>query len=607
MNGSGPDQDIASVVKEQTDIVKIIGEYVDLKRSGARYLGLCPFHGENTPSFSVNGAQQFYYCFGCGASGDVFSFLMSYHHIDFMQALKMLADRLHIVLPQYQSSSGSKKKEEMRERLFTVTKKAFSIYQQFLREDPRAEAARKYIVDRGISEGLRDSFALGYAPSPESAGWNFLTAKLSGAERELAEEVGLVRKNKGGGYFDGFLDRILFPICDEQGRVSGMGGRILGEGQPKYKNSSESAIFTKGHLLLGLYQQQREIRRQRRALVVEGNFDMLSLVEHGCANVVAPQGTALTPYQVRLLKKYADEAILLFDGDSAGIQATVRAVPLFLAEDMATRIVVLPQGHDPDTYIREHGRDALQKLIGSAMELPEFMLQYLMDLHGLSFEGKRKIAQELKSLVEVTSSTVERSVIMAHFAGKLGLSTEQLEAGMQTDVMVPEPVEVQKERKERRSSEKVVLTAAQKRLVEFMVLNPAHFGALDSAGLREVIEGSAGEIIYLQVRALLARESDVQPEDILSALPEGPERRIVSDMLLTIWQKQGTEVGEESICHELAELCEWLAVKKLEIRSRQLDEEIGHAQKENNGEALLAALEEKQKLERELHKQRESV
>lgn len=591
-------QDITAVVKEQTDIVKIIGEYVELKRSGVRYLGLCPFHGEKTPSFSVHSAQQFFYCFGCAESGDVFSFLMKYHNIDFPEALKLLADRLNIELPKKNISQREREQEEKRRRMYEVSLKAARIYQKHLLDRSKSEAAHIYLDSRGITEKVRTRFGLGYAPAKEQAGWEFLGRQLSVEEAGIAEEVGLLVKNDRGGRYDRFRDRILFPIYDVRGRVCGFGGRIVGEGQPKYMNSPESPVYNKSRNLLGLYQQADEIRQKRQVVIVEGNFDMISLVEHGLPNVVAPLGTALTSSQVRLLVKYADEAILLFDGDEAGVKAAMRAAPLFLAEQMHARVALLPQEDDPDTYVRREGVKKLEVLLDSAEELPEFVLGQLIDQYGLSLEGKSRIAEEIKPLLSASSSSLQRSVIAAHFAEKLGIAAEQLEASIQSEGNRERVRQPNIESKRLQEKDNQPLSVAQRRLVEFMVLHLQYFETLDGKNIRRLLQGGMGEIIYLQIKGMKVENKDAQPEEILQALPEGEERKLVADILLKAAQVSMSGKPEE----ELSEVLGWLELQDLRQRSKVLNGEIEKAQRQDDFAALVNFLEEKRKVEIEMEK-----
>jgi DNA primase len=598
MGFSDTRQDITATVKEQTDIVKIIGEHVELKRSGVRYLGLCPFHGEKTPSFSVHGDQQFYYCFGCAESGDVFSFLMKYHNYDFPEALKFLADRLNIELPKKNVSWQEKEKELKRNQMYAVTEKAAKIYRKYLLDEKKGAAAREYLRERDIPEDIQARFGLGYAPAKEQVGWDFLARQLSAEETKTAIEVGLLVKKDRGGQYDKFRDRILFPIYDTRGRVCGFGGRIVGQDQPKYMNSPESPIFNKSRNLLGLYQQADEIRKTRKAVIVEGNFDMISLVQHGCGHVAAPLGTALTSAQIRLLAKYADEAILLFDGDEAGVKAAMRAAPLFLAEQMVARVALLPEGEDPDTYVRKFGLEKLNELLDSSAELAEFVLDQLINTHGLTLEGKSKIAEEVRPLVAAAVSPLQRSVVAAHFAEKLGVGADQLEAAVDSknnQGAVPQTAGLRKRQKEQATQP---LSPAQRRLVEFMILYIEFFNELEAKNIRKVLQGGIGEIVYLQIRKMLKEADETQPEEILQALPDGPERKLVADILINASQKPGaTEVKEE-----LQEVLGWLDLQGLRQRSHDLSVEIDKAQQEDDFTALGLLLQEKQKIDAEMQR-----
>lgn len=591
-------QDITATIKEQTDIVKIIGEHVDLKRSGVRYLGLCPFHGEKTPSFSVHGTQQFFYCFGCGESGDVFSFLMKYHNYDFPTALKTLADRLNIELPSRNISPQEKEKEKKREQMYAVTEKAAKIYSRYLQDVHKGKTARDYLLQRGISESVQKRFGVGYAAAKEQEGWDFLGSQLSAEEKKTATNVGLLVRKESGGHYDRFRDRILFPIYDSRGRICGFGGRIVGEGQPKYMNSPESPVFNKSRNLLGLHQQGDEIRKQRKVIIVEGNFDMISLVQHGCLNVVAPLGTALTAPQIRLLAKYSEEAILLFDGDEAGVQAAMRAAPLFLAEQMSARVALLPKGEDPDTYVQRNGLEELNLLLDSAVELAEFVFEQLVQLHTLSLEGKSRIAEELRPLLAASSSSLQRSVIAAHFAEKLGIRAEQLEDSVKGKNLRGETEAKEEKKKIAEQHYHQPLSSAQRRLIKFMVLHLQHFKDLDGKEIRRVLQGGIGEIIYLQIKKMLADDVDTQPEEVLQALPDGPERKLVAEILIDAGESFKTAELKE----ELQEILSWLERQLMRQRSDDLSMEIEKAQLRDDFTLLAQLLQEKQKLEVEMRK-----
>lgn len=593
-------EEIVARVKERADIVQIIGETVDLKKSGARYLGLCPFHGEKTPSFSVHSGQQFFHCFGCGESGDVLSYMMKYHNLDFPSALKELAARYSITLPEKSRSPEQEKQEKARKQMFDVSKKVSEIYSRYLHSSSHASAARQYLARRNIPESIQKTFGLGYAPSTDSEGWDYLSGQLSTYDREAALEAGLLVKKENGGTYDRFRDRVLFPISELSGRVCGFGGRIIGEGQPKYLNSPESPIYNKSRLLLGLYQQKDAIRHKNQAIIVEGNFDLISLVSNGCENVVAPLGTALTREQLRLLKRFADEVVLLFDGDVAGVKAAIRSVPFFLAEQISGRVALLPSGHDPDTFIQEKGLGAVEQLIADAESLPEFVFNQLVEEFGLTLNGKSKIVEELRPLVKAAASPLQRSVVVSHFAEQLGLSSQQLDDMLDKPDAPPLPEEPPFERPEPpvRIEDRVVpLTAQQKRLVNFMVLNPECLPKLESGGIRECLGGSIGEILFLQLKALRQHNDEMEPEELLSVLPEGAERKYVADLL---FDAPDVASDTEATVAEVEELVEWMSINTLKIASRKLLGEINKIATTSDFAKLQELLQEKQKIDRKL-------
>lgn len=591
--------DVAAQIKEQADIVQIIGECVALKRSGVRYLGLCPFHGEKTPSFSVHGGQQFYYCFGCGESGDVFNFMMKYYHLDFPGALKELAKRYHIEVPERRKSKEEERRAEKSEMLFAVNDKCAAIYGAYLREAPGGRMARDYLRKRGVEEDLQVKFRLGYAPATEAVGWNFLGDQLNGTELQTAIEAGLLVEKEKGGCYDRFRDRILFPIFDISGRVCGFGGRIVGEGQPKYLNSPESQVFNKGRLLLGLYQQKEFIRRQNHAILVEGNFDLISLVAHGCSHVVAPLGTALTREQLRLLKRFAEKVTLLFDGDTAGMKAAVRAVPLFLAEQIPGRVAFLPVGHDPDTFVREKGLAELNTLLDQALALPEFALAQMIERHGLTLDGKSRIIEELRPLVGAAASPLQRSLFLAHFSEKLGIAVGQLAANLERAPEQPsEPSTVMAKSSE---VERVLpMSMAQRQLVEFMILHPRCYSRLAEAGLRECLVGGVGEAIFLQFGSLLAGNPEVEPEELLTVLPEGAERGLVSELLLRAPVRPVED--DDAIADEiLAGFIDFLKKSQLKQSAAELMQRIHQAETAGDHRRLQELMVERDEITKKIH------
>lgn len=595
-------EEITAEIKERADIVQIIGEHVNLKRSGVRYLGICPFHHEKTPSFSVHAGQQFYHCFGCKESGDVFSFMMKYHNLDFQGALKALAQRYHIELPERKKSKKQQELDQRRELMFAVNKKAASCFRRCLLESEGSKKARHYLEKRGIRADLQERYQLGFAPSPDDVGWNFLGSQFDNRERDLAIALGLLAQKQHRGTYDRFRNRIIFPIYDSRGRVAGFGGRILGNENPKYLNSPESIIYNKSRLLFGLFHQRDAIRNQRRAVLVEGNFDLLSLISYGFDPVVAPLGTALTREQVRKLKPLVDEVVLLFDGDEAGVKAVERSVSLFLAEQVSGRVVVLPPEHDPDTFVREHGIGALNKLIEQAETLPEFVLDRLVARYGLTLDGKGKIIEDLRPLMSAAVSPLQRSVWASHFAKILGVDPEVILAQSPKAAVAQMPTEPQSAASSQPARLKP-LSGPLKAIVTFMVLHPEHLPLLEEDGLADVLSGTIGEVIFLQLGILRDQQrSELYPEDLLTVLPEGEERSLVASLLFHAPEYDKSGQVEENDMSELEEMREWLKMFGLRKRSDQLMTDINEAQKNNDFNAISELMQQKMKIDSELKK-----
>jgi len=598
MAGFDSGEDVVARVKEQADIVRIIGEHVSLKKSGARYLGCCPFHSEKTPSFSVHPAKQFYYCFGCGESGDVFSFLMKYNNLDFPAALKELARRYGIQLPDRPLSKEQSRRASLRKQMLELNARVAAIYRNTLLSSSIGQPARRYLTRRGLSEKIGERFQIGYAPGVEQSGWNFLGNQLSTGERNLAEKLGLLVKKEKGGFYDRFRDRVMFPIMDASGGVIGFGGRIVGDGQPKYMNSPESPLFNKSRSLFGQYQTRDACRQKKQAILVEGNFDLISLVDAGLENVVAPLGTAVTREQLALLKRSCTEGVLLFDGDAAGIKAAFRSASLFLAEELNGRVALLPAGHDPDSYVREFGVQECKELIHKASPLPEFVFEQLVKEFGLTLDGKRAIVAELQPLINSAASPLQRSVVLSHFAEKLGLPLEDLKEIVKTQQKTkPFSDDTQKQ-----ADRLQPVSPAQKRLIQFMVLNPMSFHELEESGIRECLSGTVGEILFLQLRKGLAENPKLQPEDLLTLLPAGAERGMVADLLVNAAKKTvaAAAVSVKDSEAERTELLEWIRCEALKKRSTALASQIQKVQGEGDFQRLQELIAKKVDVDKQL-------
>jgi DNA primase len=357
--------DFIDRLREQTDIVEVIGQYVSLKKRGKNWVGLCPFHSERTASFTVTHEKNFYKCFGCGAAGDVYTFLMEHQKLTFMQAVELLAERLGIQVPKIDISQ---KEDAEREKLFYANIFAAEYYHRLLVSEDEGRAALDYLMGRGLDHSLIENFQLGWAPRSRDSLKK--TALQHGIEEQTLVDAGLLYPTEEGEEsYDRFRARVLFPIRDIRGRTIGFGGRVLEEEhQPKYLNSPETALFHKGEILFGLDKARGTISRESKAIVVEGYMDLLSLHQHGLENVVAPLGTALTSDQARLLGRYAREVFLLYDADPAGLKATFRGGDELLGAGVNVRVITLPKGMDPDDFMRQKGLQAFHKLLEKASD-----------------------------------------------------------------------------------------------------------------------------------------------------------------------------------------------------------------------------------------------
>jgi len=412
MGGFVPDETVREVL-QRTDLVRLVGESVPLRKAGARFVGLCPFHAEKTPSFSVNAEQGFYYCFGCHAGGDAISFLRELHGLNFREALEQLAARAGIVLPEPDAGVDERtaraKAQERSERARIL--EANALAQAFFRVTYGQEAgaaARAYVARRELTNETVERFGIGAAP----AGWDALLLHLrrNGVPAEVIERSGLVSRREGGGTYDRFRARLTFPVLDVAGKVLGFSARVLdgADTGPKYVNSPESPVFQKGHTLFGLYQARRALRAARRAVIVEGNVDVVMLSQAGIESVVAPMGTALTEAHVLALKRFVDDVDLIFDGDDAGRAAARKALELALKSGLGGRIVLLPQGEDPDSLVRKGGPDALAQLTRKAPALSEFFVTAALSQYDGSVPSKTRVIEAVKPLFEWLTSDVER-------------------------------------------------------------------------------------------------------------------------------------------------------------------------------------------------------
>ncbi|MBP5304534.1 MAG: DNA primase, partial [Lachnospiraceae bacterium] len=355
-----PDE-IIEEVRQKNNIVDIVGSYVKLKKTGSNYMGLCPFHNEKSGSFSVSESRQMYHCFGCGVSGNVFTFLMEYENYTFVEALKVLAEKAGVTLPEREETAESRRRADERNAILEINKEAATYYYYNLRSEG-AKVAQNYLLGRKLTPETIKSFGLGFSGKGGGELYNYLKGK--GYKDEILKESGLFTFDEARGVYDKFWNRVMFPIFDVNNRVIGFGGRVMGDGKPKYLNSPETKVFDKSRNLYGLNKARQS--REKYMLCCEGYMDVISMHQAGFTNAVASLGTALTGLQASLLKRYTDTVILTYDSDEAGVKAALRAIPIFREAGITTKVLNLKPHKDPDEFLKNEGVDAFRKRIEEA-------------------------------------------------------------------------------------------------------------------------------------------------------------------------------------------------------------------------------------------------
>ena len=424
----------------RVDIVDVIDRHVKLKKAGANMVACCPFHSEKSPSFTVSQTKQFYHCFGCGAHGTAVGFLMEYSGLGYVEAIKDLAQIVGMTVPEERVGEQPQRRRsegEDGEDLYEIMLTAAQFYRSALKNAPRAI---DYLKKRGLSGEIAKRFGVGYAPE----GWQNLERAFPNYQSGTLTTVGLVKQSDEGRRYDIFRDRIMFPIVDVRGNVIGFGGRVLDTGEPKYLNSPETPLFEKGRELYGLYQARRAIRDAGRVIVVEGYMDVVALAQHGVEYAVATLGTATTPIHVQKLLRQTDEIVYCFDGDNAGRRAAWRALENSLgqlADGKEVRFLFLPQGDDPDSYVRKHGKETFEKVLGEAIPLSKFLLSELSShVDRNTHEGRAKLLQEAKPLVRQIAAPMLSLMLRKQLAEVTGITQQELDREFQiksTPMAVP--------------------------------------------------------------------------------------------------------------------------------------------------------------------------
>ncbi len=554
-------QEILEEVRVQNDIVDVISEYLPLKQKGTSYFGLCPFHNEKTPSFSVSSERQFYYCFGCGAAGNVYTFIMQMENDTFPEAVKRLADRVHITLPQPQYTQQAKEQELQRQRLFDLHKKAGRFFYEKLHE-PVGEQARAYLQKRQMNDNIQKKFGIGYAPKGQQELYQYLQ-KQGFSQQELQKSGLIIERKEEKGYFDRFRNRLMFPILDIQGRVIGFGGRILSQGEPKYLNSPETLLFNKSKNLYGLNFAKNT--RKREIILVEGYMDMISLYQAGFRNVAASLGTAFNQEHAKVLKKYADSVILLYDSDDAGTMAAQRAIPILTQNGFYVKVLQVPNGKDPDEFIKQSGAKAFSRLLANAQHYITFQIQCLKKQYDLTQpQQKVEFTTKTANILSKLDNDIERNVYTNEISNMTGISQQAIENEIVKIIKKENEMFTQNAQQKRKTqyyqNNKDLITkssgtfAAQRDILFLCASNIQVFNKIKTILSAEDFTEEIYKKVYEKIDLLHQKSAVVFPAELVNYFELPEEQKIVTEIFAVALQYKSTKEIEKALTEEVKTL-----------------------------------------------------
>ena len=504
--------DLIEEIRSRNDIIDVISGYVKLKRQGATYFGLCPFHNEKSPSFSVTPGKQMYYCFGCGEGGNVYSFIMKYENYTFLEAVKMLADRAGIQLPETEYTEEEKRKADLKAALLGINKQA-ALYFHHLLKSEKGKTGLDYFSFRGLDHETIVRFGLGYSNKTSDDLYRYF--KQQNYSDELLKETGLFAFSEKGTY-DKFWNRVMFPILDINNRVIGFGGRVMGEGEPKYLNSPETKIFEKSRNLYGM--NFARISRKPYILICEGYMDVIALHRAGFTNAVAALGTAFTQQHAMLIKRYVKEAVLTFDSDGAGQKAALRAIPILKSVGIAVKVLDMKPYKDPDEFIRNLGAEEYQKRLDNAMPLIDYKLKSAARAFDLERpDDRRKYVSEAIKIIKTADSAAEQEDLLKQLRDATGLTYESLRRDLDSVPKDNTPALKIAERKD----VSTVWERASRFVLAAYLFNSKISKTQDISGVR--FANDVHELIAKYIKTQLELEERVRPAELLELFDEGTE------------------------------------------------------------------------------------
>jgi len=581
-------QGLIDEVKARVSIREVVSDYLHLTKSGANWKALCPFHKEKTPSFMVHEGKAIFHCFGCGESGNIFTFLMKMEGISFPEALERLAKRAGVELPKPEAAPRTKEQEE-NARLFRITELAQKFYQEKL-FSPQGKKALQYFESRGLNKSQIERFGLGYAPE----GWDNLLNYLEGRGVPipfiLATGLIIPRENAPG-HYDRFRDRALFPIRDLLGRVRGFGARVFDDSLPKYINSPESPIYKKGEMLYGLELAKDAIRKKDRAIIVEGYFDRISLALFGFDEAVASLGTAFTDSQAHIIGRYTRNIYLVFDPDEAGRKASFRALPTFLSAGEMPFLVLMPQGFDPDDLVRKQGVEAFEKLIPNAPRLLDYYLELELASAGSDLAKKSEKIRELLEVISIIPQALERELYLKKLSEMSGVSLSQLQKIMLRDRAAPRPEK--QAHSPKAPADTLNWLAAEELILACIVNNPVPELAqilIEQKVIEKISEPLLAEYLSKIIEEIISKNS-CDPADFFHLLNGSKWERVAGRALSEDNPYQG-----DSLFQAIKDAVSVLDKKALEQKDQEITQKLSLAKQQGNEELIRELLTEKNRL-----------
>ena len=552
MGGYIPDE-LVEEIRARSDIVEVISDRILLKKSGANYKGLCPFHSEKTPSFTVSPAKQIFHCFGCNEGGNVYQFVMKIENLSFPDSVLFLARRYGINIVEQKVKGVNSSQKNI---LYEVNGMAAEFFQRQLSDLPQGKTAKEYLRKRGINEDIIESFKIGYASSLWDGIQQFF--KKKGISADIQNNAGLIKEREnGGGYVDRFKERVIFPISDSEGRTVGFGGRVLNDtdSRPKYLNSPETLVYKKGNILYGLHITKDSIRKSKEAFLVEGYFDLITAYQHGIKNIIATSGTALTEDHARLLRRYAETVTLVFDGDEAGSNASNRGGIVLLNGGVKVKVIPLPPGNDPDSFIRGKRGEGFLSIARESKTFMEYIINKAVAESDLkSLDGRIGCINSVLPFLSIINSPVEKSIYLSLLAGRTGVSEKAI-----MDEMNKDKVKVKAEKNSVSASASTsTFNKAERILVQLMLLDNKNIEKIKKYISVDDFKDNDLAKISSVLFTLSDSSDNMSISHIMDMLSEERLKKLVSEMVFE-------DIEYQDVDKNISDCIKYIKKKKIDI------------------------------------------